>query len=121
MAPPWKTKCYEDLFPMVLFRRNRLEHDRSEAASEENGGRRVFFRGAKPLLEAKVGVLWSPCDGLRSRMSGTVHCPDFSVLKNYFFGFVPPADGDIDHRPGQVVGADHLVGKRSPKQGVDRT
>jgi hypothetical protein len=59
--------------------------------------------------------------GLRSRIRGIGHCPDFSVLKNQAFVFVFSPDGDVHHCSGQVVGGNHLVGEQPPKDRVDRT
>jgi hypothetical protein len=45
---------------------------------------------------------------------------DVTVLQNQRSVFSSSSHGDIHHRSGQVVGANHLVGEQHPKCGIDR-
>jgi len=45
---------------------------------------------------------------------------DVTVLKNKASRFLPKADDDIHHGPGQVVGPNDLIGEQHPKSRVDR-
>ena len=45
---------------------------------------------------------------------------DVTILKNKASRFLPHADDDIHHCPGQVVGPNDLIGEQHPKKRVDR-
>src|SRR6266404_1221941 len=45
---------------------------------------------------------------------------DVTILKNKASRFLPNADDDIHHCPGQIIGPDDLIGEQHTKSGVDR-
>src|SRR6266481_2602833 len=45
---------------------------------------------------------------------------DVTILKNNASRFLPNADDDIHHGPGQIIGPDDLIGEQQTKSGVDR-
>ena len=45
---------------------------------------------------------------------------NLTVLENQRPAFSSASHGDIHHRSGQVVGANHLVGEQHSKCGIDR-
>ena len=55
------------------------------------------------------------------RLKRLDHGSDVSVLENRALALACSADGGIHHRPGQVVGPNHLVREQHPKRGVDRS
>jgi hypothetical protein len=48
------------------------------------------------------------------------HGADVPVLENEFPTLASSPEGNINHRSGQIVGPNHLVGERHPKERVDR-
>ncbi len=54
------------------------------------------------------------------RMKRLDHCSDLPILENDASSRRCSPDGDTDHGPGQVVGANYQAGEQHPKRGVDR-
>src|SRR5580704_13664940 len=55
------------------------------------------------------------------RLKRLDHGSDITVLENRASTLPRSAYDDIHHRPGQVVGPNHLVREERPKRGVDRS
>src|SRR5580693_7372818 len=51
--------------------------------------------------------------------SGLDHGSDVAILENPASDLPCFSDGDIDHRAGQVVGRNHLIGEQQLKRRVD--
>ena len=62
----------------------------------------------------------SDFDSLDLAMNRSNDGSDVTILKNNASRFLPNADDDIHHCPGQVVGPNDLIGEQHSKNRVDR-
>jgi hypothetical protein len=51
-------------------------------------------------------------------MAGLVHGSDVTVLQDQILSTISFPDDGFDHRPSQVVGPNHLIGKQRAKYRV---
>src|SRR5258708_5454348 len=69
---------------------------------------------------ARRSNLPAPAESPNPWVKRVDHRSDVTVLENRAFALLCSPDRNIHHRPGQVVGPNHLVGEERPKRGVDR-